>query len=158
MLARPDFHNCFRSRTLLSRRGRLLCSGRALRSPARHLHLTIFLLTVNCTVLYSISPFCVVLCGESGNSKRVGGSVMKRTLWSGALLLVLAALLGLSVAAWGQEVTASIVGTVSDPSGAPINGADVKATSVERGNAITSQDQRLGPLQHHPSPGRQLQA
>ncbi len=53
---------------------------------------------------------------------------MKRTLWSGALLLVLAALLGLTAAAWGQEVTASIVGTVSDPSGAPINGAEVKVT------------------------------
>ena len=57
---------------------------------------------------------------------------MKRTLWSGAFLLVLAALLGLTAAAWGQEVTASIIGTVSDPSGAPINGADVKATSVSR--------------------------
>jgi len=69
---------------------------------------------------------------------------MKRTLWSGAFLLVLAALLGLSVAAWGQEVTASIVGTVSDPSGAPINGADVKATSVERGNAFTTKTNDTG--------------
>ena len=69
---------------------------------------------------------------------------MKRTLWSGALLLVLAALLGLTAAAWGQEVTASILGTVSDPSGAPINGADVKATSVERGNAFTSKTNDTG--------------
>ena len=51
---------------------------------------------------------------------RVGGSVMKRIVWSGALLLILAALLGLGVAAWGQEVTAAIVGTVTDPTGAPI--------------------------------------
>jgi hypothetical protein len=36
-------------------------------------------------------------------------------------------------AAWGQEVTATIVGTVSDPSGAPIANADVVATDTERG-------------------------
>ena len=83
---------------------------------------------------------------------------MKRTLWSGALLFVLAAIFGLTVAAWGQEVTASIVGTVTDPSGAPINGADVKATSVERGNAFTTKTNDTGSLQHHPPPGRQLQA
>jgi len=58
---------------------------------------------------------------------------MKRTLWSRAFLFVLAALLGLTVAAWGQEVTAAIVGTVTDPSGAPINGAAVTATDTERG-------------------------
>jgi hypothetical protein len=36
-------------------------------------------------------------------------------------------------AAWGQEVTATIVGTISDPSGAPIANADVVATDTERG-------------------------
>jgi hypothetical protein len=35
--------------------------------------------------------------------------------------------------AWGQEVTATIVGTISDPSGAPIANADVVATDTERG-------------------------
>jgi hypothetical protein len=42
---------------------------------------------------------------------------------------------------WGQEVTANIVGTVTDPSGAPIKGADVVATDVDRGtvwNAVTN--------------------
>src|ERR1700751_2175473 len=69
---------------------------------------------------------------------------MKRTLWSGALLLVLAALLGLTAAAWGQEVTASIVGTVSDPSGAPINGAEVKATSVDQGTVYAAKTNDTG--------------
>src|SRR5258708_33519326 len=40
-------------------------------------------------------------------------------------------------AAWGQEVTASSVGTVTDPSGAPIKGAAVKATDADRGTVWT---------------------
>ncbi|HEY4052247.1 MAG TPA: TonB-dependent receptor [Terriglobales bacterium] len=35
--------------------------------------------------------------------------------------------------AWGQEVTATIVGTITDPSGAPIVNAEVVATDTERG-------------------------
>jgi hypothetical protein len=69
---------------------------------------------------------------------------MKRTLWSGAFLFILAAMLGLTVAARGQEVTASIVGTVTDPSGAPINGADVKATSVDQGTSFTAKTNETG--------------
>ncbi|HZS97710.1 MAG TPA: carboxypeptidase-like regulatory domain-containing protein [Terriglobales bacterium] len=69
---------------------------------------------------------------------------MKRTLWSGAFLLVLAALLGLSVAAWGQEVTAAIVGTVTDPSGAPIKDAAVTATDVERGTTWNAKTNESG--------------
>src|SRR5215469_7690488 len=45
----------------------------------------------------------------------------------------LAGLFALVQAAVAQEVTASIVGTVTDPSGAPIPNADVTATDVERG-------------------------
>jgi Carboxypeptidase regulatory-like domain/TonB dependent receptor len=40
-------------------------------------------------------------------------------------------------AALGQEVTASIVGTVTDPSGAPITGAEVTATDTDRGTVFT---------------------
>ncbi len=43
--------------------------------------------------------------------------------------------------AWGQEVTAAIVGSVVDPSGAPIKGAAVVAKDTERGvvwNATTN--------------------
>lgn len=41
-------------------------------------------------------------------------------------------LLTATVAAWGQEVTATINGTVTDPSGAPVMGATVTATDLER--------------------------
>src|SRR5215472_14059917 len=58
---------------------------------------------------------------------------MKRALCAGVVLTLLAVLFGLTLAAWGQEVTAAIVGTVTDPSGAPINGATVTATDTERG-------------------------
>src|SRR5215469_16839332 len=40
--------------------------------------------------------------------------------------------------AWSQEVTASVTGTVSDPSGASVTGATVTAISVERGIAYTA--------------------
>jgi hypothetical protein len=61
------------------------------------------------------------------------------------LLLVLftmyVATTGMFQCAWGQEVTASITGTVTDPSGAAVAGAAVTATSQERGltyNAVTN--------------------
>ena len=40
--------------------------------------------------------------------------------------------------AWSQEVTASIVGTVTDPSGAPIKDASVVATDTDRGTLWTA--------------------
>src|SRR5215475_5902888 len=49
------------------------------------------------------------------------------------VFLLLAGVLGISQISFGQEVTAAIVGTVTDPSGAPITGADVVATDTERG-------------------------
>ena len=58
-------------------------------------------------------------------------------------IVVLAGLLCALSPAWSQEVTANIVGTVTDPSGAPIKGAAVTATDVDRGtvwNAETNDD------------------
>jgi len=52
------------------------------------------------------------------------------------LLLVLA-LLGVSVPAWGQEVTADITGSVVDPTGATVVGANITAKDVERQTAYT---------------------
>jgi hypothetical protein len=49
-----------------------------------------------------------------------------------ALLVAICALAG---SAWGQQVTATITGRVTDPSGAAVSGAKVTATSVERGIA-----------------------
>jgi hypothetical protein len=56
---------------------------------------------------------------------------MRNSIKVGILLLV--GLLCALQPAWSQEVTANIVGTVTDPSGAPIKGATVEATDVDRG-------------------------
>jgi len=69
---------------------------------------------------------------------------MKRALLSGCVLVVLAALFGFTMPAWSQEVTASIVGTVTDPSGAPINGAAVSATDTERGTVSSAKTNDAG--------------
>jgi hypothetical protein len=55
----------------------------------------------------------------------------------GFALLVLVGVLGVLQPAWGQEVTAAIVGTVTDPSGAPIKDATVTATDSDRGAVIS---------------------
>src|SRR5882762_9819282 len=57
------------------------------------------------------------------------------------VLFLLVALMGTVQSAWGQEVTASITGTVTDPSGATVTGATITATSQERGltySAVTN--------------------
>ena len=53
----------------------------------------------------------------------------------GSLLVLLTVLIP---SAWSQEVTATIVGTVTDQSGAAVAGARVKATSVARGTSYTA--------------------
>ena len=53
-------------------------------------------------------------------------------------LLLFAAVAGICHFGWGQEVTASITGTVTDPRGAALPGATVTATSQERGQAYTA--------------------
>src|ERR1700686_3743237 len=54
------------------------------------------------------------------------------------VLLTIVATAGMFQHAWGQEVTASITGTVTDPSGAAVVGATVTATSQERGQTYTA--------------------
>jgi hypothetical protein len=71
------------------------------------------------------------------------GSVMRRpsiAFFCSVLVLVtiFVAATGMFQRAWGQEVTASITGTVSDPSGAAVPGAAVTATSTERGLSYTA--------------------
>jgi hypothetical protein len=46
--------------------------------------------------------------------------------------------------AWGQEVTASITGSVTDPSGAPVVGASVLARDVERGTTYPTRTNDVG--------------
>jgi hypothetical protein len=60
------------------------------------------------------------------------------------LLCVVAAFACLTQMALGQEVTASIVGTVTDPSGSTIKNATVIATSTERGTVWTAQTNDAG--------------
>ena len=60
------------------------------------------------------------------------------------VLAVLAALAALLTPAWSQEVTAAIVGTVSDPSGAPIKGASVTASDTDRSTVWTAQTNEAG--------------
>ena len=69
---------------------------------------------------------------------------MKRALGTACILAVLVAFVGLSMPAWAQEVTAAIVGTVTDPSGAPINGANVTATDTDRGTTWTAKTSEAG--------------
>src|SRR5258708_522294 len=69
-----------------------------------------------------------------------GGSVMtgRRSLVVCYVLFLLMELAGAVQSARGQEVTASITGTITDPSGAVVAGATVTATSQERGLTYTA--------------------
>jgi len=69
---------------------------------------------------------------------------MKRAACTLLGVLVVLVLLGTTTTLWGQDVTASIVGTVTDPSGAPIKGATVNATDAERGTVWTAQTNDAG--------------
>lgn len=51
---------------------------------------------------------------------------------------LLAILTVLAPSAWSQEVTATVVGNITDQSGAAISGATVKATSVDRGTSYNA--------------------
>ena len=58
---------------------------------------------------------------------------MKRAACTLLAMLAVLGLLGIFTPAWGQEVTASIVGTVTDPSGAALANVNVVARDTERG-------------------------
>ena len=63
---------------------------------------------------------------------------MPQSKKSGLALFLLATVLGSFCPAWGQEVTAAVVGAVTDPSGAPIKGATVTANDTDRGSLWTA--------------------
>ena len=58
---------------------------------------------------------------------------MRQSMRGGLVVLLMVGVLGVLQPAWSQEVTAGIVGTVTDPSGAPITDASVAVTDTERG-------------------------
>lgn len=68
----------------------------------------------------------------------------RRILCSVLVFTVGFALIAISPTAWAQEVTASIVGTVLDPSGSAIRGATVTATDTQRGTVWTAQTNDTG--------------
>src|SRR5215467_14874813 len=59
-------------------------------------------------------------------------------------LLALVAISGIFTCAWGQEVTAAIVGTIVDPTNAPIKSAKVVATDTERGTVYQGETNDAG--------------
>src|SRR6266852_1001362 len=61
-----------------------------------------------------------------------------QSLGMGLVFMALVALLCTANPAWGQEVTATITGTVSDPSGAAVAGATATAKDVLRGLTYSS--------------------
>ncbi|HUK23088.1 MAG TPA: TonB-dependent receptor, partial [Terriglobales bacterium] len=67
-----------------------------------------------------------------------------RQLRFGLALMLLAGVMSVLKPALGQEVTAGITGTVTDPSGAPINGATIKATDTDRGTVWSAQTNDTG--------------
>ena len=69
---------------------------------------------------------------------------MRQSMKVGFVVLLLIGVLGVLQPAWGQEVTASIVGTVSDPSGAPLKDAEVTATDTERGTVLSTKTNDAG--------------
>jgi len=63
---------------------------------------------------------------------------LRMLLYSCRTLAITVAICALASSAWGQQVTATITGRVTDPSSAAISGAKVTATSVERGIPYTA--------------------
>src|SRR6267143_6044255 len=59
---------------------------------------------------------------------------IQSTGW-GLVLMALVAMLCSANVAWGQDVTATITGTITDASGAPLAGASVTAKDMDRGTA-----------------------
>jgi len=69
---------------------------------------------------------------------------MKKLVLAAVVLLTTSGLVGVLPSAWSQDVTAGIVGTVTDPSGAPIKDAAVSATDTERGTVWKAQTNDTG--------------
>src|SRR5580704_3163795 len=83
---------------------------------------------------------------NGGRGPRLGGINMKKLQCVGltVLCVTLLALLCGASAAWAQDVTATISGTVSDPSNAAVVGATATAKSVERGVTYTAVTNEAG--------------
>jgi len=67
-----------------------------------------------------------------------------KSLGLGLVVMALVALLCSVNTAWGQDVTATITGTVTDPSGAALAGVTVTAKETDRGTIWTAQTNEAG--------------
>jgi outer membrane receptor protein involved in Fe transport len=88
--------------------------------------------------ILSVQSSSLSVTDGAGQSKR------HKALIASALFLCCWAVLALCPAAWAQEVTASITGTVVDPGGAPLKGARVTAKDVDRGTVVTTESNDSG--------------
>ena len=61
---------------------------------------------------------------------------MKKLASGFVVFLAFVGLVAVLTPAWGQEVTAAIVGTVTDPSGAPVKGATVAGHRCRSRNGL----------------------
>src|SRR5208282_6527795 len=82
---------------------------------------------------------------KGSRGPRLGGINMKKLQSLGLIIscMTLLVLLCCANAAWAQDVTATITGTITDPSGAPIVGATITAHDTDRGtnwSSVTNQD------------------
>jgi Carboxypeptidase regulatory-like domain len=69
---------------------------------------------------------------------------MRQSMRGGLVFLLLVGVLGVLQPAWAQEVTSGIVGTITDPSGAPIKDATVTVSDTERGIVRTAKTNDSG--------------
>ena len=71
---------------------------------------------------------------------------MHRPAWTrfAVVIIALTAFLTALPVAWSQEVTANIIGTVKDPSGAAVPGATVVATDTARGTVYSTTTNDVG--------------
>jgi hypothetical protein len=85
-----------------------------------------------------------VIKGAEGVFMNTNGShsrISRAIAWT---LPVIAALVMLATPSWGQQVTAAIIGTVTDPSGAALPNATVTAKDTDRGSAWKTQTNSEG--------------
>ena len=73
-----------------------------------------------------------------------GRKNFSKALTTGAFLFCLLFMFMLSSMLHAQEVTGAIVGTVTDPNGAALNGAKVTATDVDRGTTLVATTNDVG--------------
>jgi hypothetical protein len=69
---------------------------------------------------------------------------MHRAISFAVILLLVAGISGSLTPLSAQDVSAAIIGTVTDPSGAPINGAEVTASDADRGTTWTAKTNDSG--------------